>query len=173
MQEFKLYKSPGRAKRLILGCSVFVIIGFWQLESEHTPLWMAYSSICFFGLGVIVGLFHLLDDRPQIVINEVGIFDRMGQKEMINWEIIKDAYLLNISGQPFICVVVDEKFKPSKKKGSFYRKVANLSEFIGAQEINISLGQLNVDYQKLTDFILQMRSATKSDKNDMLKSIVE
>lgn len=173
MQEIKLYKSPGRAKRLILGCSVFVIIGLWQLESEHTPLWIAYSGIFFFGLGLLVGLFHLLDDRPQIIINEVGIFDRMSHKEMINWEIIKDAYLINIAGQPFICIVVDEKFSPSKKKGKFYRKVAKLNEFVGAQEINVSLGQLNVDYQKLNDFILQMRSATKSDKNDILKSIVE
>lgn len=173
MQEIKLYKSPGRAKRLILVSSIFVIIGLWQIESGHMRLWMAYSSVFFFGLGVLVGLYHLFDNRPQIIINEVGIFDRMGHKEMINWEIIKDAYLINISGQPFICIVVDEKFKPSKKKGKFYRKMSKLNELIGAQEINISLGQLKVDYQKLTDFILQMRSATKGDKNDILKSIVE
>lgn len=173
MQEIKLYKSPGRAKKLIIGSFVFVIIGLFQLESEHIPEWIAYSGICFFGLGILVGLFHLFDDRPQIIINEIGIFDRMGHKEIINWKIIKNAYLINISGQPFISIAVDEKYKPSKKKGKFYRKVAKLNESIGAQEINISLGQLKVDYQKLTDFILQMRTATKKESNTTQKGLVE
>jgi hypothetical protein len=164
MKEIKLYKSPWRAIKLILLCSIFVALGLWGILTGHMPTWVAWLNIGFFGLGYPVGLFHLFDRRPQIIINETGIFDRTTNKDFINWEIIKDAYLIDIHKQKFICLVVDEKFKPSQNKSKLYQQTANFNEVIGAQELNISLGQVKIDPEKLTEFILLMRTATKTDK---------
>ncbi len=161
MKEIKLYKSPWRAIKLILLCSIFVGLGLWGIMTGHMPTWVAWLNTGFFGLGYPVGLFHLFDRRPQIVINETGIFDRTTNKDFINWEIIKDAYLIDIHKQKFICLVVDEKYKPSQNKGKLYQQTAKFSEAIGAQELNISLGQVKIDPEKLTEFILLMRTATK------------
>lgn len=148
-------------------CGVFVAIGIFGLTRDM-PVWAAWLNIIFFGLGCGIGFFHLFDRRPQIIINKVGIYDRMAYKEFINWDIIYNAYPKDIYRQMFICLVVDENFKPSNHKGKWHKKVAEFSEAIGAQELNISLGQIKIDPLKLTEFIVCMAQAQKPDRDTML-----
>lgn len=174
MTEIKLYKSPWKAVRVILLCSIFVALGVWGILTGHMPSWVAWLNIGFFGLGYPVGFFHLFDRRPQIIINETGIFDRTTHKDFINWGIIQGAYLIDIHRQKFICLVIKEEFKPSQAEGKTYQKVVKLSESIGAQELNISLGQVKVNGDRLTKFILLMRDATKSDNSELIhKTLAE
>lgn len=164
MPEIKLYKSPWRAIKLILLCSIFVALGIWGVLTGHMSTWVAWLNISFFGLGYPIGLFHLFDRRPQIIINDIGIFDRITYKDFINWEIIQDAYLIDIHKQKFVCLVVDEEYKPSQTKSRVFQHIAKFGEAIGTQELNISLGQIRINPEKLTEFILQMRTASKPDK---------
>jgi hypothetical protein len=139
-----------------------------MLTKTDTPKWVCYLNIGFFGLGYPVGLSHLLDRRPQILINEVGIFDRTTYKDFINWDVIQDAYPIDISGQKFVCLVVDEKYEPSTKKGKIAKSLSNFSKEIGAQELNISLGQITIDEVKLTEFILAMINVRPEDRKERL-----
>ena len=160
----------------MLLCSIFVLIGIWLLNYTNKPGWIAWMNIGFFGLGYPVGFFHLLDRRPQIIINDIGIYDRTTNVETINWEIIEDAYLADIHGQKFICLVVDEAFEPSRKKSKWYQKTVNFNKSLGFQELNISLGQVQIDELELTEFILAMSNANKTkkdEKNKNFRTIVE
>ena len=168
MTEIKLYKSPWKAVGLIIACSIFVLIGIWGIKTKEMPSLISWLCVCFFGLGYPVGFFNFFDKRPQIIINEFGIFDRTTHKDFINWEIIKDAYPIDINGQKFICLVVEENFKPSKAKSHLYRRAAKFNEIIGAQELNISLGQIRVDYRKLTEFILQIIAVSSPNRAEVL-----
>ena len=166
--EIKLYKSPWRAIKLMLMCSVFVAGGWFIITLPDAPTWLGWLSIGFFGLGYPVGLYHLFDRRPQIIINEVGIFDRTTYKDFINWEVIYNAYPINISGQKFVCLVVDEKYEPSRKKGKLGQSVAQWNKDLGAQELNISLGQITVNEIKLTEFILMMIRLTPDSRKEKM-----
>lgn len=168
MTEVKLYKSPWRAIKLLFLCSIFVAIGYFMLNDTDAPKWAAWLNICFFGLGYPVALFHLFDKRPQIIINELGIFDRTTYNKFINWEVIRGAYLINISGQKFVCLLVDEEYEPSFRKGKFAKAMAKLNKEIGAQELNISLGQVAVNGKKLTEFILTMITLKPEDRGGMM-----
>ncbi|NVO12157.1 MAG: hypothetical protein HXX16_19520 [Bacteroidales bacterium] len=174
MTEIRLYKSPWRALKLLLISSVFVIIGIYLINQTDSSRFMAWLTICFFGLGLPVGLIQLFDRRPQIIINEIGIYDRTTRLETINWSIIKDAYPIDIHGQKFICLVVDEQYKPSKRKGLFYRNVVKFNEAIGAQEINLFLGQIRIDVGKLNEFILSVLHSEKNglDRIEAIKKYV-
>jgi hypothetical protein len=172
MPEVRLYKSPGKAIKLLLGCAAFVAMGAVLLRTPDTPKWVAWSSIGFFGLGIPLAVYQLLDRRPQIVINEVGIFDRMAHQDFINWEIIQDAYLIEVHKQPFLCLVVDEAFEPSRTKGRFRRSVARLNKELGFQELNITLGYVNVDIERLAAFILTMRTATMPERTFLVKQAI-
>lgn len=140
-------------------------------QSADAPQRAAWLMIGFFGLGYPVGIFHLVDRRPQVIINEIGIFDRTTIRETINWEIIQDAYLMDVHGQKFICLIVDEKFEPSKRKGGAYKTGAVLNKALGFQELNISLGQLKIDEQRLGQFILAMSKADKSQREEMVRAL--
>lgn len=53
----------------------------------------------FSSLGYPIGFDQLFDGRPQIIINEIGIFDRMTHNDFINWEIIMGAYAAGMHKQ--------------------------------------------------------------------------
>ncbi|WP_026980936.1 STM3941 family protein [Flavobacterium suncheonense] len=165
MREIKLYKSKNRALKLLFGGGAFVAIGFFIMDKNPFAAW---AGILFFGLGIIVGLFHLFDKRPQIIINELGIFDRTTLKDFINWEIINDAYLIDIYNQKFICLVVDKEYKPSNKKNDFYKLAVKLNEKIGAQELNIALGQIDIDPNDFLQFIIEMKNAEGNNKTKLI-----
>ena len=166
--EIKLYRSPLKAIRLIFLSSLFVIPSLLGIVSGS----IAIISICFFGLGYPIGIYYLLDRRPQIIFNEFGVFDRTVNKEFINWDIIHDAYRVNIYKQKFICLIVEEQFRPSKKKGKFYQQIVKLNEALGTQELNLNLGQVNADADKLVEFILLMRNATKLEKENIINQFL-
>jgi hypothetical protein len=139
-----------------------------MLTKTDTPKWVWYLNIGFFGLGYPVGLFHLFDRRPQIIINEIGIFDRTTYKDFINWDVIQGAYPIDISGQKFICLIVDEKYEPSAKKGKISKSISNFGKEIGAQELNILLGQIKIDEVKLTGFIVAMINLRPENRKEKL-----
>ncbi len=162
MTEIKVYKSIWKAIRLMLLCSLFVVPAVYSLISPEgfEPAWISWMCILFFGLGYPVGLLQIVDRRPQIIINETGIFDRTTGKDFINWQVIEDAYLNNVYGQIFICLVLKEDFKPTGHK---------LNKVLGFQELNIAASFSSVKPQKLLELILAMRSADFVKKEEVIK----
>ena len=84
---------------------------------------------------------------------------------IINWEYILDAYAIKIYSQKFIALVLDENFETNVHQ---YKWAARLSEGIGAQKVNLSLGQIKIDAEGLTSFILLM-SREGTNKDELLK----
>ncbi len=171
MKEIKLYKSRWRAIKLLLLSSIFVIGGIWLITSTDDSKWVGWMSIIFFGLGLPIALFHLFDRRPQIVINEIGIYDRTTKLDFINWELIEDAYLTDVNGQKFISLIIDEKYEPSKTKGKKFQRTAKLNKAFGFQEVNISLGQIKIDEMKLMEFIMAMSGADNTQRKGLIKTL--
>lgn len=172
MTELRLYKSRGKALRLLLGSSAFVAVGIYLLGQPQTSRFMAGTCIAFFGLGVILGLYQLLDRRPQIIINEVGVFDRHAHHEFINWEIIQDVYTAKMNNQRFICLVVDEAFEPSRQRGWFRQKLASLNKGMGFQELNLWLGNVSIDAMRLAELILAMRGAERPERKMLVRKAI-
>lgn len=169
MTEFKIYKSPWKAIKLLAGCSLFVAAGFFILFAGKASPVGAWMCIGFFGLGIPIGLYQLLDRRPQIIINEIGIFDRTAHQDFINWEIIQDAYIAKVQQETFICLVVPEEFEPSTNQSKLKKRMAGLSKAIGFQELNISLGNVNAKPERMAEFILTMRSAEKGNRQTLIR----
>lgn len=148
-----IYKSPLKAIWLLLLCSLFVLPSIWMIISENDSRSIFYFCAGFFGLGYIVSIFNLFDRRPQIIITKNGIINRSIRKEIILWDFIKNAYLLTINKQHFICLVTEAKTK--KKKTSTGWSV-NLNKAFGAQEINLNTSLLKVNKQKLLGLINEL-----------------
>lgn len=157
--EIRLYKSRWRALKLLVGCVAFVGIGLWILQKPDAPAVVGWASVVFFGLGIPISLFQLLDRRPQIIISELGIFDRTTHHEFINWEIIRDAYLMQVHQQKLLCLVVPEAFEPSRQKTGIRKALKQLSKKLGFQELTIPLGMVPIDEVRFAHFILAMTQA--------------
>jgi hypothetical protein len=99
MTEIKLYKTTTKGLKIIGMCLPFVVLGLFLLSDATygtTNYVMSWLCICFFGLGIPVGLFQTFDRRPQIIITENGIWDRTTNQDEVKWEQIIEAYPLDI-----------------------------------------------------------------------------
>jgi hypothetical protein len=172
MLEFRLYKSPKKVATMMLGSSAFVVLGIYLLTKPTTEPWKAWVCIGFFSLGILAGLYQILDRRPRIIINELGLFDRTTHHEFINWELIQDVYLAEMQRQQFICLVVDAAFEPSRKQGRFKRELAGLNKGMGFQELTIWLGSVDIDAQRFAEFILAMRGAVPPERDALVQKAI-
>ena len=173
MTEIILTKTPLKAIRIFLLSIPFVAIGIWMMVSKDvfTFDWIM-GLLCsgFFSLGLFVGLFHFFDKRPQIIINENGIWDRTTKQDLIKWDFIKEAYPISIYRQRFISLVVNDGFEFKTKQ---YKWATKLSEGIGAQKLNIQVSQIKIDENRLTDFINTMIKVNKVDRIKIIKEYFE
>ena len=170
MTELKLYKSNSKGLKILALCLPFVLIGIWMISEKQNgtfDYYMGWFITSFFGLGIPISIFTLLDKRPQIIINENGIWDRTIKQNEIKWEQIKESYLLEIYNQKFISIVVDETFVFKKNIFSWLKK---LNKYVGAQELNINLSQIKIDENKLTDFINNIRMSEKNLRNNQIQN---
>jgi hypothetical protein len=163
----KLYKSRWKAIKLILVCSIFVVTGVFIWTQIDASIWFVFLFCGPFALGYPIGLFHLLDRRPQIIINEIGVFDRTSYKDFINWDVIQGAYAIDL-GLRFVVLKVDEKYLPSIKKRKFTISLTNWVDF-GPEHLSISVGQIAIDEVKLAEFILAMAKVAPEDRKEKFK----
>ncbi|GEL12118.1 hypothetical protein SAMN05192550_2917 [Flavobacterium glycines] len=170
MTEIKLYKTTTKGLKIIGMSLPFVAIGLWMITQEPvgtTPYIMGWVCTCFFGLGIPVGLFQALDKRPQIIITENGIWDRTTNQDEVKWEQIIEAYPLDIHGQKFIALVTDETFVFKKK---LYKWAERINKEIGAQNLNLHLGQINIDEIELTNFINRLSKENIEERSKLIKT---
>ena len=170
MTEIKLYKTTTKGLKIIGMSLPFVVIGLWMITKEQigtASYIMGWVCTCFFGLGIPVGLFQTFDKRLQIIITENGIWDRTTKQDEIKWEQIIEAYPLDIHGQKFISLVTDETFVFKKKP---YKWAEKINEFVGAQNLNLHLGQINIDEIELTNFINQLTKETREERKKLVQN---
>lgn len=170
MTEIKLYKTTTKGLKIIGMCLPFVAIGLWMVTEEPvgtTPYIMGWFCTCFFGLGIPLGLFHTIDKRPQIIITEIGIWDRTTNQEEVKWEQISEAYPLDIHGQKFISLATDDTFIFKKKP---FKWAAKINKQIGAQNFNLHLGQINIDEIELTNFINRLSKESIEERRNLIKT---
>jgi hypothetical protein len=184
MLELKIYKSPWKAIKLILLSLPFVIFCLYDIinHSNISPATLDWFCVFFFGLGIPIGLFNLLDPRPEMILSEDGIFDRQSygifnknpQRGFIKWDSIKDAYLkeyqnrspqgIPTSKQKYICLSLSEDAKKTTKD-----KSGKISKALGLADYNIPLMNLrNFNEQKFIQLIKLMPNSSVSEKQKLL-----
>jgi hypothetical protein len=168
MQEIRIYKSRWQAVRLMLLCSVFVVPSVWGVS--HTPdNWVCWAGILFFGLGYPFALYNLLDRRPQLILNSIGIYHREAHREFINWDLIQDAYLVDVHKQKLLCLVVPPAFEPSVRKGQVARQLGGISRAMGFQELTLPLSAAHVDTSRLLALVLVLKEAIPAARPNLLR----
>ena len=170
MTEIKLYKTTTKGLKIIGVSLLFVVLGLFLLSDATygtTNYVMSWLCICFFGLGILVGLFQTLDRRPQIIISENGIWDRTTNQDEVKWEQIIEAYPLDIFEQKFISLVTDDTYVFKKKS---YKWAEKINKEIGAQNLNLHLGQINIDELELTNFINRLSEQKIEERRKAIRT---
>ena len=167
MTYIKLYKSPVKSLRLILLTLPFVACGIFVLLKTDSSKTICISGILLFGLGLLMGLFNMFDRRPQIIINKIGIWDRTMNQDLINWEYIKDVIQpIDISGQSFIPLIVDEQFIRRKKN---YQWAINLSKSYGAKDINLNISYIKLNIERFMTLLNILQTVEIESRDEAIE----
>ena len=105
----------------------------------------------------------------KLLLMRQAFFVNITSKKIINWELIHDAYLISIHKQVIACLVADEQFEPSYHQGPYKQKMAKLSRAMGFQGLNISLANVDVNPERLAEFVLEMRSVNHEGRPALLR----
>ena len=170
MNEIKLYKSKKKAKYIILiaiGLLFLSLLGILLNGVFFLAIILSsiLSIICF-----IIGIHDLTYIKPVLIFNEIGIINRTNKLGIINWEIINNAYIRYISSGAVICLIVDEKYEPSNKKVKWQKKMSTINKYMGFQELNIFLADIDIKEDDLLIFIHEMIRAKKEIRDSVLRS---
>ena len=167
MPEIKLYKSSIKSLRLVFLTSSFVACGVFILLKTNNSKVMSILLILFFGAGLLIGLFNMLDIRPQIIIDKIGIWDRTMNQDRINWEFISEIISpIDISRQIFIPLVVDEKFVRRKK---MFKWALDLSKAFGGRDINLNISYIKIDKEKFITLLDILKNEEIENRDEVIE----
>lgn len=167
MKEIKLYKSPIKSLRLFFLSSIFVIPSLYFILTEKNFKSSYLLVLGFFGIGFLLSLFNIIDRRVQIIINEIGIWDRSTNEEIIKWEFIEKAYTIEIHKQIFVPLKMNKNFKPRK---NLYKWASFLNKISGGQKVNLNFSYIKIDTHKVVDFINVMESESITERKKLIES---
>lgn len=169
MKEIKLYNSITKpALRLLLfatllGVSIYVSRSF-------AANWLVWTGLVLFGMPAVINLFLLADRRVRLVISSKGILDKAVHNDVVGWAVIKDAYAVSVYGRQFICIPVDDGFKPVSGRDNIYKRLALFTKSLGAKELHLSLNNMDVNAEKMAAFIVRMKAATDMEREQLLSA---
>jgi hypothetical protein len=147
-----LRASRRHALAVFAACQVFAAGGIWML-ARHGPEFDTVGPIVFFGGASLLFLWMALDPRPQLVLDEAGIWDRRLRAGTIPWERIDGAWLSRASGCPILCLAVrdvEELFRGPARLRSFMHRASNQ---LGFGDVCISLEGLDAKPEMVLELV--------------------
>jgi hypothetical protein len=148
------YNSRRRYALLTLGSVAFVVMGIWIIMK--TGNWaLGLVTILFFGTGIAVGVWQLLDTRPRLQITDAGILDRTLGVGLIPWADITGAYINSVNREYFICLNLRDEQAYLSRLSPLKRKLAGANEALGFTPISVNLSGVDLNPEQLLEYILK------------------
>lgn len=88
--------------------------------------------------------------------------------DIIEWDDIIDAYLLPIHSNYFISLVLTEE---AENQAKLYAWAETLNKQVGAQKVNINIGDIKVDKNKIIDAIQKLSSASLEERMNIINRL--
>ncbi|MCD8447082.1 STM3941 family protein [Tenacibaculum finnmarkense] len=148
---------PNQLKTLILflGCSAFVVIGVFILDSDPKIGW---GNIIFFGLGVIVSLIQFYPNSTYLKLTDSGFEVKvLFRSNFTKWTDIKGFRQGKIKGNKMIFF----DYTDNHKKWNNGKKVA---KFLSGKE-----GAIQSSYNISTDKLIELMTEYKRKSKNMVQ----
>jgi hypothetical protein len=135
----------------------FVAGGIFMLTHGETARqrWTGWATIAFFGAGVPLFAWQLVDARPRLVIDHRGILDRTLGVGVLPWSEITGAYLRSIHGNDFICLEMRNPDMWLGQLSPIKRAMVSANKALGFTELNVNLSGVAADSAHVLELVLK------------------
>ena len=160
MTHLEIKSSRLKYVALLIGSFGFVAGGVFILLSGG-PQWVGCISIVFFGSGIPLFIWQILDRRPRLKIDDTGIVDRTLGIGKILWEDIDGAYKKAIQGNDFICLKLRNQDQYLGKLTAVKKAMVKANEKLGFTPISLNLSGLSANTDQILELVLKMSEAKR------------
>ncbi len=158
MNELVIKNSPLKYLILLPISIGFVLGGLFMLHTGGNPA-VAWMSIIFFGSGIPLFIFQMLDTRPKLVINDMGITDRRNRAGTVPWSNIQSVFTKNVGKQTFLCVRMKDENMFINKLSPMQKNLVEINRGLGFTPFSIGLSQLRLDPSQIEDLVNKFLSS--------------
>jgi hypothetical protein len=162
--------------------TVFVALGIWFVSDPYTfqnsgiyyrpkmeLLIVGYSCICFFGLGIIVFIIKLFDNKPGLTINDQGLVINFSSAKFVAWNNIKNFEIKIVANQKLLMVALKNPDEyVAQNENSYKKRLMQWLMKTNGNKISIPTNTLKCDfndlYNLLTTKLKQYKTAGERPK---------
>lgn len=142
---------------LLIGVVGFVVLGMFIVghprPNRPSDVWLGWAMIIFFGSGIPIFIWQLLDNRPRLVIDERGVRDRTLGVGVIPWSEITGAYVQSIHGNDFICLELRTPELWVRKLSRMKRAMVSANRALGFTPLFLNLSGVNARTDEVLELI--------------------
>jgi len=160
MKTIEIKSSRGKYFALLFGAIGFVAGGAFILLIGGPKL-IGWASIIFFGAGIPLSIWQILDRRPRLKIDDTGIVDRTLGVGKIAWEDIEGAFVKSIQGNDFICLNLRNNKKYTDKLSSVKKAMISANEKLGFTPISLNLSGVDTNANEILELIMKTIEAKR------------
>lgn len=154
-------RSKRKTILLVLGSAAFVAIGWWLWNKDlsgHDALRRTEARIAapvcmgFFGITLLFGLWKLFDNKPGLVLNEQGIYDRssMMGEHYAHWDEVSGISELRIKRTRMLRIHLrDPEAFIARCPNKWKRRILRMNMGMGASPFVIAAVSLAIGFEGL------------------------
>jgi hypothetical protein len=163
MEALVISNSRRRYVLLLVASIGFVALGAFLVKTADSTLdaWAGWPCIVFFGAAIPLFVWQIIDRRPRLTINELGVNDRTMGVGLIPWSEITDSYVKSIGGNHFICLVAHNPEIWTGKFSAAKKAMITANKALGFTELNVNLSGTSAEPQQVHELILKFCAASQ------------
>ncbi|HKT27274.1 STM3941 family protein [Dyella sp.] len=160
MTPIAIRASRRRYALWLIMSSGFVLTGAFMVAFGDTfQTWLGLAYMMFFGAGVLLFLWQLVDARPRLVIDDRGVFDRTLGVGVIPWSDIGGAYVRSIYSVDVICLQLRDPRPWLQRLSPIKRALAPANKALGFTPLSLNLDGVAADVRQVHELIVKMAAA--------------
>lgn len=174
-QQIEIQLSKIKLLLMLVGSLTFVALGLWLVinppTNQHyhrysptTILIAGYASIIFFGLGVLIFIRKLSDNRPGLIIDDLGLSDNSSGVAggQILWSDILGISVLKVHRQKFVMLQVkNPEDYINRQTNAFKRKMMEMNFKMYGSPLSITSNGLKISFNDLHKLLVDSYDAAK------------
>ena len=177
-QQIEIQLSKIKLLLFLLGSLTFVGLGLWlvinpsTIQHSHrysptTILIAGYASIIFFGLCALFFIRKLPENRPGLIIDDLGLSDNSSGVSggQILWSDISNISVLEIHRQKIIMLKVkNPEDYINRQTSAFKRKIMKMNFSMYGTPLSITSNGLKISFNDLYKLLLDNYNIAKQRK---------
>ncbi len=160
MERVVARSAPAHRFLLLVGALGFVVLGVFLTLHEHQIV--GGMTIMFFGACTLMGVRQLFDNRPRLVIDDSGVWDRTLEVGVIEWPDIRGAFIKTMSGHAFVCLELRDPVKYTSRLSPIVRRTVSLNQSLGFTDLSLNVAGTDLSADRVLEIILQELARRRS-----------